>query len=89
MNQFTFPRVKRVMASLCALVLIMSLCLVFPAPAQADNFFTYVGRQIALRVSPPKGPSPNRRSGGFGRGGSCSVEVDPPLTALATTSKPV
>jgi hypothetical protein len=35
------------------------------------------------RFNPPKGPSPNRRAGGFGRGGSCSVDFDVPLTALA------
>lgn len=84
MNPPLFAFVKRSLTYFLTLVLVMSFCLVFPAPAQAgDNFFTYVGKQIALRFKPPKGPSPNRRAGGFGRGGSCPVDVDMPLTALA------
>ena len=76
---------KRFFGCLFTLILIVSFCLGSPAPAQAgDNFFQYVGKQIALRFNPPRGPSPNRRSGGFGRGGSCPVNTeDMPLTALA------
>ncbi|MBW4695614.1 MAG: DUF928 domain-containing protein [Lyngbya sp. HA4199-MV5] len=75
---------KRFLIYLLTLVFIVSSCLFFSAPAQAGgNFLQYVGRQIVLRFKPPKGPSPNRRAGGFGRGSICPVDVDMPLTALA------
>lgn len=83
MNSSPWPLVKRVIGYFVTLLLIVSLCLVSPAPVQAGNPIDYVLKQIALRLNPPKGPSPNRRSGGFGRGDSCPIEVDLPLTALA------
>jgi len=84
MSQPPVSFVKRVLVYLLTLVLLGSLCLSFPAPAQAGgSWLDYIGRQIALRFNPPRGPSPNRRSGGFGRGDTCLVDIDLPLTALA------
>ena len=91
MNYPPFAFVKRLLVYLFTLLLVVSFCLGSPAPAQAgDNpiiqFGRYVQRQVALRFNPPKGLSPNRRSGGSGRGDTCPVDVDMPLTALAIES---